>query len=114
MSNLANVVEQLKKESDQAQRRIEQIGEALKALGGTRRAARNYQKTWRRAQASRGQRRTMSAGARKRIAAAHRARWAKWRAAQRQEINGRSCAYHRRNVVGCTEANEENGVRSDS
>src|SRR5208282_5918250 len=34
MSNLANVVQQLKKERDQAQRSIEQLDEALKALGG--------------------------------------------------------------------------------
>ena len=68
MSNLTQVVRQLKEERDQAQRRIEQLDEALKALTG--------------AQASR-KGRTMSAAARKRIAAAQRARWAKWKAAHR-------------------------------
>ena len=34
MSNLASVVQRLKKERDQAQRRMEQLDEALKALTG--------------------------------------------------------------------------------
>ena len=34
MANLANVVQQLRKERDQAQRRVEQLDEALNALGG--------------------------------------------------------------------------------
>lgn len=80
MSNLANVVQQLRKERDLAQRRIEQLDEALKALTGlgVRGTARRHGP----AQAS-GKRRTMSAAARKRIAAAQRARWAKWKKAQR-------------------------------
>ncbi len=81
MSTLAKVVQHLRKERDQAQRRIEQLDEALKALtkvsgvGGIheRRSG---------AQAS-GKRKTMSSAARKRIAAAQRARWAKWKAARR-------------------------------
>lgn len=68
MSNLTQVVQRLKEERQQAQRRIEQLDEALKALTG--------------AQASR-KRRIMSAAARKRIAAAQRARWAKWKATHR-------------------------------
>lgn len=81
MSNLANVVQQLRKERDLAQRRIGQLDEALKALtglGGARGIAGRRSRT----QAS-GRRRTMSAAARKRIAAAQRARWAKWKAARR-------------------------------
>ena len=81
MSNLANVVQQLRKERDLAQRRIGQLDEALEALtglGGARGVAGRRSRT----QAS-GRRRTMSAEARKRIAAAQRARWAKWKAAQR-------------------------------
>jgi len=79
MSNLTSVVQQLKKERDQLQGRIEQLDEALKALtstGGVRRQGS--------AQPSR-KRRTMSVAARKRIAAAQRARWAKWKAAQRRK-----------------------------
>ena len=77
MSNLTNAVQRLKKERDQLQGRIEQLDEALKALtgpGGIRRQGF--------AQPSR-KRKTMSAAARKRIAAAQRARWAKWKAAHR-------------------------------
>lgn len=71
MSNLTQVVQRLKKERDRAQRRIEQLDEALKALTGS-------------AQPSR-KRSTMSAAARKRIAAAQRARWAKWKAVHRRK-----------------------------
>jgi hypothetical protein len=77
MSNFAKVVRRLKEERDQAQRRVEQLDEALKALTGFGRVRRHGF-----AQSS-GKRRTMSAAARKRIAAAQRARWAKWRAARR-------------------------------
>ncbi len=81
MANLANVVQQLKKERDQAQRRIEQLDEALKALGSldVRRGRIG------RAQTAGKTRRTMSAAARKRIAAAQRSRWAKWKAARRNK-----------------------------
>jgi len=81
MSNLARVVQQLRKERDQAQRRVEQMDEALKALapiGAPRRIATRH----RRAHASGRKRKTMSAAARKRIGAAQRARWAKWKAAR--------------------------------
>jgi hypothetical protein len=84
MSNLAKAVQQLQKERDQARRRVEQLDEALKALGslgglrgGVGRAGRTQMlgKT----------RRAMSVAARKRIAAAQRARWAKWKAAKRNK-----------------------------
>jgi hypothetical protein len=84
MSNLAHVVQQLRKERNQAQRRIEQLDQALKALtglGGLRGNAPGVGRTHK----SRLKRRTMSAAARKRIAAAQRARWAKWKAAQRKK-----------------------------
>jgi len=79
MASLASVVQQLKVESDQAQRRLEQLDQALQALGGLSGLRRS---------ASRGRsvvrtRRTISAAARKRIAAAQRTRWAKWRAGKR-------------------------------
>jgi hypothetical protein len=82
MANLANVVQQLRKEMDQAQRKVEQLDEALKALGGLG-GVRAGVGRLARAQMPGKRRRTMSAAARKRIAAAQRARWAKWKAARR-------------------------------
>ncbi len=84
MSNLANVVQQLRQERDQAQKRIEQLNGALKALTGLDGASKT---TGQRSSAptEAGARRTMSAAARKRIAAAQRARWAKWKAARRSK-----------------------------
>jgi hypothetical protein len=81
MSNLAKVVQGLKKERDLAQRRVEQLDKALKVLTGVV-GTRGPTGRRGRAQAT-GKRRTLSAAARKRIAAAQRARWAKWKAAQR-------------------------------
>jgi hypothetical protein len=83
MMGLATVVQQLRKERNQAQKRIEQLDQALKALTGVggpsvtggRRGRNNISQ----------KRRTMSDAARKRIAAAQRARWAKWKAAQRRK-----------------------------
>lgn len=84
MSNLANVVQQLKKERAQAQRTIEQLDGALKALGSLG-GLRGRGGRVGRAQTPGMKRRTMSAAARKRIAAAQRARWAKWKAAKRNK-----------------------------
>jgi hypothetical protein len=81
MSNLTKVVQQLKKERDLTYRRIGQLDEALKALTGIGSARAPIRRRGL-AQAS-GKRRTLSAAARKRIAAAQRARWAKWKAARR-------------------------------
>jgi hypothetical protein len=81
MTNLATVVQQLRKERDQAQRRIEQLDEALKALTGV--AGRRATSGQRGRDNVSATRRTMSAAARRRIAAAQRARWAKWKAAQK-------------------------------
>ena len=81
MSNLAKAVQQLRQERDQAKKRIEQLDEALKALTGLDRTPSTFRRFGRRP--SPGKRRTMSVAARKRIAAAQRARWAKWKAAQR-------------------------------
>ena len=83
MSNLAHVVQQLRKERNQAQTRIEQLDEALKALTGFT-GVRGTAQRHGHAQAGR-KRRTMSAAARRRIAAAQRARWAKWKAARRSK-----------------------------
>jgi hypothetical protein len=65
MTNLAGIVQQLRKERDQAARVVERLDAALAALNGS-----SYGKRT-------GQRRHLSAAARKRIAAAQRARWAK-------------------------------------
>jgi hypothetical protein len=80
MSNLDKVVLQLRKERDEVQKRVGQLDQALAALGsldGLRTRGRSLQTSDRK-------RTTMSAAARKRIAAAQRARWAKWKAARRQ------------------------------
>ncbi len=82
MTNLATVVQQLRQERDQAQAQIERLDEALKALTGLK-GVRGTTGGRGRAQTAAGTRRTMSVAARKRIAAAQRARWAKWKAAQR-------------------------------
>lgn len=77
MLNLGKLVRQLKKERKQTRAKLDQLDTALKVLtdmgtpwrgGGGKRA------TSRR-------RRPMSAAAKRRIAAAQRARWAKWKAA---------------------------------
>lgn len=70
MRNLSGVVQQLKKERDRAKAELKHLNAALKVLGG-----------W--ASSGKKSARRMSAKARKRIAAAQRARWAKWRAKKR-------------------------------
>jgi len=84
MSNLAHVVQQLRKERNQALRTIEQLDEALKALSGVG-SLRATTTRHGRAQASPRKRKPMSTAARRRIAAAQRARWAKWKAARRSK-----------------------------
>ena len=84
MSNLANVIQLLQTERDQARRGVEQLDDALKALGGLG-GLRGRAGRVGRAQTTGKKRRTMSAAARKRIAAAQRARWAKWKAAKRNK-----------------------------
>jgi hypothetical protein len=68
MANLAGVVQQLRKERDQAARMVERLDAALAALNGGSHGKRT------------GTRSRLSAAARARIAAAQRARWAKVRA----------------------------------
>ena len=81
MANLAKVVAQLRQQRDQAQKQVEQLNEALAALS-------SLDGSGARSRISRRsgiKRRTMSAEARKRIAAAQRARWAKWKAAHKKK-----------------------------
>ena len=73
MLDLAKTIGLLKQEREQAARNLDQLDAALKVLSGLR--------SVRRGKRGGTNRRTMSAAARKRIAAAQRARWAKWKAA---------------------------------
>ena len=75
MLNLTQAVRHLKQERDQARKNLEQLDRALKVLGGLAGLKRGFAR-------GRKKRPTMSAAARKRIAAAQRARWAKWKAAK--------------------------------
>ena len=81
MSKLDKVVLQLRKERDEVQKRVEQLDQALAAMGSLD----GLQARGRSLQTSGTKRRTMSAAARERIAAAQRARWAKWKAAGRRK-----------------------------
>ena len=108
MGNLAGVVQQLRKERDQAARVVEQLDAALAALNGGSRKKTGTRSRFQRQQ-GRGSRlrrehggqryagwraeanvvtmpkkKTMSAAARRKIAAAQRARWAKVKAAQKK------------------------------
>ena len=81
MANLAKVIQQLRRQREEAQIQIEQLDQALAALGsinGLRSRGRSPHKAGRKGQ-------TISAAARKRIAVAQRARWAKWKAAQKKK-----------------------------
>jgi len=80
MTNLTGVVRQLKEERDRVQGEGDRLSAALSALGSLGRVH------------AKGKvarvpkpRRPMSAAARRRIAAAQRARWAKWKAAKRDK-----------------------------
>lgn len=81
MLKLSKVVGQLKKEREQTQAKLVQLDtalEVLRAIGTSEPGATG----------SRGRsvkRRPMSAAAKNRVAAAQRARWAKWRAAQKKK-----------------------------
>ena len=78
MPNLSGIVQQLKTQRDRAQREVERLNAALMALGNLG----NRGGRLRRARAVQ-QRKPLSAAARKKIGAAQRARWAKWKAARR-------------------------------
>jgi hypothetical protein len=64
MENISAVVQQLKKELERAKREVERYGTALVALGSSKL----------------GQRRTLSAAARRKISLAQKARWEKKKA----------------------------------
>jgi hypothetical protein len=81
MLNLATVVGQLKRERERARKEVEGLDTALRVLGSLVSPNRRSTGVVKVAK----KRRTMSAAARKRIAAAQRARWAKWKAARRNK-----------------------------
>ena len=98
MASLTNVVQQLRKERDRAQREVHRIDAALAALGnpsvnGAKSGRRQISAAGRRAislaQKARWSKQkakpktTISVAGKKRIAAAARARWAKFRAAKK-------------------------------
>jgi hypothetical protein len=77
MPNVTAVLHQLESERAALQRQLKQLDSALQVLEGLDGAGRG-----------RGRRsgpRHMSAAARKRIAAAQRKRWAKWKSAQKKK-----------------------------
>ena len=80
MLKLSGLVAELRTERDRAQKELEQLNAALVALGGL-----GYANGRSSPSRARKKRKPMSAGARKRIAAAQRARWAKWKTARRNK-----------------------------
>lgn len=80
MANLGGIVRELKTQRDRAQREMERLNAALMALGGL--GSRNGRSKGVRAAKKR---KPMSAAARKRIAAAQRARWARVKAVNRNK-----------------------------
>ena len=70
MANLTGVVRELRKQRERAQQEVKRLDSALAALAGLNRTG-----------VRRGR---MSVAARKRIAAAQRARWAKWKKEHKQ------------------------------
>jgi len=81
MLKLTHIVRQLRMEREQARTQLEQLDKALKVLGSLGTMKRGLAS----GSAMAGKRKPMSAAARKRIAAAQRARWAKWKAARRSK-----------------------------
>jgi hypothetical protein len=80
MPKLGVIVQKLKAERDRAQLRVDRLNAALAALDSAGNRVGRSQKS----QVAKV-RRPLSAAARKRIAAAQRARWAKWKAAHRKK-----------------------------
>ena len=80
MANVTGIVGQLKKEILRVQGEMQRLNAALAALGSSGGLGREPK-----AIRAHKKRSPMSAAARKRIAAAQRARWAKWKAARRNK-----------------------------
>jgi hypothetical protein len=80
MPNLVGIVRELKTQRDRAQREVEQLNAALTALGNLGSGAGRSKHVL-----AVGKRKPMSVAARKKIAAAQRARWAKWKKDQQNK-----------------------------
>jgi hypothetical protein len=78
VTNLAQVVVQLQKEKKSIETQLSKITGAVEALKSMGRSGAGRTAT------AAGPRRVMSASARRRIAAAQRARWSKWRALKKR------------------------------
>ena len=78
MPNLGGIVRELKTQRDRAQKEVERLNAALTALGNLG----SGNGSSKRVQTAR-KRSPMSTAARRKIAAAQRARWAKWKAANK-------------------------------
>jgi kynureninase len=76
MGRLDQAIATLKTETKRLEKELSQVAAAIAALQGASNDGRGI--------TARLSGRTLSASARKRIAAAQKARWAKWRAAQRK------------------------------
>jgi hypothetical protein len=80
MRSLSQIVDELEEQRNSVQRELDRLNTALGALRG--KDTLNWSKPI--VAASPKPRRTMSAAARKKIAAAQRARWAAWKAKQKK------------------------------
>jgi hypothetical protein len=78
MLTLTTAVWQLKQERERARKELQRLDAAISVLSGLTGTRRGSERD----RAGGGKRRTMSAAARKRIAAGQRARWAKWKVAR--------------------------------
>lgn len=80
MRSLSQIVSELEAQRDKAQRELNRLNAAIGALRGVHKAGGSRTIP----AGSPKPRRTMSASARKKIAAAQRARWATWKAKQKK------------------------------
>jgi hypothetical protein len=105
MSNLSNVLNQLRAERNRAQQEVEHLDDAISAI--QRLVGRNGS-----VMAFNGSRpgRTMSASARNRIAAAQKARWAKWH--QQNRVNNKTEAPAKRTFSAATRRRMAAGQRA--
>jgi hypothetical protein len=85
MGNLSGIMQQLKRERDRAERELSGLNAAIQAFVGAYGSGKTKPKptTKTKTEPTR-QRRKMSISARKKIAAAQRARWAKWKAQKKK------------------------------
>ncbi len=79
MANLAAVLKDLREERGRAENHLRGLDKAITVLGTL--VGRNHRELGK----SAAPKRTMSVAARRRIAAAQRARWAKWKREQRKK-----------------------------